>query len=38
MSTEIEDFVNREQYLAILWKALRQEVNQRILLVAGCRG
>jgi len=35
MTLFIEDFVNREQQLATLWKVIHQETPQRILLVLG---
>lgn len=38
MTLLIEDFVNREEQLATLWKMIRQEVDQRVLLICGPDG
>jgi hypothetical protein len=38
MTVLIEDFVNREEHLATLWKIIRREVDQRALLIRGPAG
>ena len=38
MVSIIEDFVNRERYLDILWQALNQNIHKRIILIPGDEG